>query len=369
MQNNLVDKRVLVCGTGFGKVYLNAIAQTPGYKIAGIMAQGSQRSRQLADHFGVPLYSDPGDEEICPDCACVVVPNAAGGGKGAEIAAQLLGRGIPTLLEHPAHEKEILQCIRASDGVPFLLNPFYRYIDPIQDFLNAAAFLRKEATLLNASLTCAIHVLYDGLDILGCAIGALAPWKLGDVVSTPGNGVDITELEVGGGNKTIGALLGGVPVSVTVNTEVDRNDPDHPLHLYHRITLTFSSGTLCLVNTHGPVVWLPFLQIPRSKEGSLDSIFKSEESQIPSAQIVGSPVAPNMAQTLHEVWAKGIIRALNELTSQGHSEKRQSAQFQILVSRLWSEVSRKVGYSRSVSYGGQPPIVRIFQEFQKWGTA
>ena len=35
------------------------------------------------------------------DAACVVVPNAAGGGNGANIAKSILAKGIPTLLEHP----------------------------------------------------------------------------------------------------------------------------------------------------------------------------------------------------------------------------------------------------------------------------
>lgn len=367
MKNNSLDKRILVCGTGFGKVYLNAISKIPGYKIAGILARGSERSLKLAEQFGVPLYSDPCDEKICADCACVVVPNAAGGGNGTEIAIKLLKRGIPTLLEHPAHEKEIVQCIRESGEVPFMLNPFYRYVDPIQDFLKAAEFLRKEATLLNASLNCAIHVLYDGLDILGCALGAIAPWKLGNVVDIPDVDAEMTKIELGKGNKTVGALVGGIPVSITVNTEIDGNDPDHPLHLYHGIELTFSTGRLCLVNTHGPVIWLPFLRIPRNQEKSFDLLFKNEELQIPSALIIGSEAAPNMEETFNVIWARGIKKALETLISQSKSDKIQSAQFQIFISRLWSEVSRKVGYSSFVSYGEQPSVVTNYREFRKWG--
>ena len=51
-----------------------------------------------------------------------------------------------------------------------MINPFYRYISPVQDFLEAAKVMNHHSVLLSASLDCAIHVLYDGIDILGCAL-------------------------------------------------------------------------------------------------------------------------------------------------------------------------------------------------------
>jgi len=78
-----------------------------------------------------------------------------------------------------------------------------------------------------------------------------------------------------------------------VNTNVDRNDIDHPLHLYHRIELTFSTGRLCLVNTHGPVIWLPFLHMPRDEYGTL-SINVEEEVNIPSGVTIGNVMLPSV---------------------------------------------------------------------------
>ena len=78
-----------------------------------------------------------------------------------------------------------------------------------------------------------------------------------------------------------------------MNTNVDRNDIDHPLHLYHRIELTFSTGRLCLVNTHGPVIWLPFLHMPRDEYGTL-SINVEEEVNIPSGVTIGNVMLPSV---------------------------------------------------------------------------
>ena len=256
-------KQILVCGTGFGKNYLKAIAESKEYELMGILGKGSDRSRLLSKNLNVPMYTDIKEINQNVDAACVVVPNAAGGGNGANIAKSILAKGIPTLLEHPAHEVEIVNCIRESGSAAFMLNPFYRYIKPIRDFLEAAQIISKHAHLINASLECAIHVLYDGIDILGCALGGLSTWKLGNVAES------YTTSMAGGGNRVISGIIGMVPVTFIVNTNVDRNDIDHPLHLYHRIELTFSTGRLCLVNTHGPVIWLPFLHMPRDEYGTL----------------------------------------------------------------------------------------------------
>ena len=171
-------KQILVCGTGFGKIYLKAIAESKEYELMGILGKGSDRSRLLSKNLNVPMYTDIKEINQNVDAACVVVPNAAGGGNGANIAKSILAKGIPTLLEHPAHEVEIVNCIRESGSAAFMLNPFYRYIKPIRDFLEAAQIISKHAHLINASLECAIHVLYDGIDILGCALGGLSTWKL-----------------------------------------------------------------------------------------------------------------------------------------------------------------------------------------------
>lgn len=224
-------KQILVCGTGFGKIYLKAIAESKEYELMGILGKGSDRSRLLSKNLNVPMYTDIKEINQNVDAACVVVPNAAGGGNGANIAKSILAKGIPTLLEHPAHEVEIVNCIRESGSAAFMLNPFYRYIKPIRDFLEAAQIISKHAHLINASLECAIHVLYDGIDILGCALGGLSTWKLGNVAES------YTTSMAGGGNRVISGIIGMVPVTFIVNTNVDRNDIDHPLHLYHRIEL------------------------------------------------------------------------------------------------------------------------------------
>ena len=351
-------KQILVCGTGFGKIYLKAIAESKEYELMGILGKGSDRSRLLSKNLNVPMYTDIKEINQNVDAACVVVPNAAGGGNGANIAKSILAKGIPTLLEHPAHEVEIVNCIRESGSAAFMLNPFYRYIKPIRDFLEAAQIISKHAHLINASLECAIHVLYDGIDILGCALGGLSTWKLGNVAES------FTTSMAGGGNRVISGIIGMVPVTFIVNTNVDRNDIDHPLHLYHRIELTFSTGRLCLVNTHGPVIWLPFLHMPRDEYGTL-SINVEEEVNIPSGVTIGNVMLPSVKETFEQIWPDAVKKALEILFKQNRTEKMSMAQYQIYVSKLWSEICQKVGYMNIVDYDNFGDIKNIFYDLEK----
>lgn len=280
------------------------------------------------------------------------------GRAGKAIMPVVFAKGIPTLLEHPAHEVEIVNCIRESGSAAFMLNPFYRYIKPIRDFLEAAQIISKHAHLINASLECAIHVLYDGIDILGCALGGLSTWKLGNVAES------YTTSMAGGGNRVISGIIGMVPVTFIVNTNVDRNDIDHPLHLYHRIELTFSTGRLCLVNTHGPVIWLPFLHMPRDEYGTL-SINVEEEVNIPSGVTIGNVMLPSVKETFEQIWPDAVKKALEILFKQNRTEKMSMAQYQIYVSKLWSEICQKVGYMNIVDYDNFGDIKSIFYDLEK----
>jgi len=89
------NKRVVVVGARFGEIYLNAfLKQRLGLELAGIVARGSARARQLAHAFGVFLYTDINQLPDDIDIACVVVRSTIVGGCGSTLAEVLLKRGI-----------------------------------------------------------------------------------------------------------------------------------------------------------------------------------------------------------------------------------------------------------------------------------
>ncbi|MCZ9337922.1 Gfo/Idh/MocA family oxidoreductase, partial [Streptomyces sp. TRM76130] len=79
-----------------------------------MVARGGPRSVALAEEYGVPLYPSVDQLPEDVDIACVVVSSSVGGGQGAELARQLLERGVHVLQEHPLHPTELAACLGAA---------------------------------------------------------------------------------------------------------------------------------------------------------------------------------------------------------------------------------------------------------------
>ena len=87
--------RILVCGTNYGRSYLQAIrSEQHAYELAGILARGSARSIRIARANGVPLWKTIGDLPPDIDLACAALPSTASG-----VILELLDRRIPVLCE------------------------------------------------------------------------------------------------------------------------------------------------------------------------------------------------------------------------------------------------------------------------------
>ena len=88
----------MVCGTRFGEHYLAALAHPDSpLRLAGILARGSERSRLLAEKFGVPLWRSVEQIDDAVTVACVAVRSRMVGGEGSALAEALdrksVGRG------------------------------------------------------------------------------------------------------------------------------------------------------------------------------------------------------------------------------------------------------------------------------------
>lgn len=105
--------RVIVCGTTFGRIYIHGIQKygQERFKLVGILASGSERSRKYSEQYGIKLFSSI--DEINPlevDLACVVIRSGIVGGSGADIALSLLNKGINVLQEQPVSYVEAANC-------------------------------------------------------------------------------------------------------------------------------------------------------------------------------------------------------------------------------------------------------------------
>ncbi|TDE47225.1 thiazolinyl imide reductase [Nonomuraea mesophila] len=324
-------KRVVVCGTKFGQIYLTAMRDGP-FELTGILARGSARSAAYAREHGVPLVTDPDRVPELADLACVVVRSGVVGGEGSELAAALLSRGVHVLQEHPVHADELARTLRTARAASAVhhVNTLYVHLDPVRRFIDAARRLRELQQPLYVDAACSVHVAYALFDILGQALGGLRPWTF--TATAPGTPF-----------TCVTGTVGGVPLTLRVQNQIAPNDPDAHLHLLHRITVGTEGGNLTLVNTHGPVVWTPRMYVARDADDRFDT--GAEHLSLPSATTIGPAQAPTFADIVTRLWPDGVRRALTglrEAAEDGRDPLRQG-QYHLMLSRLWQDATAAIG--------------------------
>ncbi|WP_079062382.1 Gfo/Idh/MocA family oxidoreductase [Streptomyces scabiei] len=323
--------RVVVCGTRFGQVYLSALRRCPErYRLVGVVARGGARSVALAEEYGVPLYSSvdqlPGDVDV----ACVVVSSSVGGGQGAELARQLMERGVHVLQEHPVHPAELADCLRTArgTGTQYLLNTFYPHIEPVRRFVAAARRLVELRTPVFVDAMCAVQVSFDLLDILGEIFGGVRPWSLGPVCAAGDRPL-----------TSVDATVAGVPLTLRVENRMEPGDDSTSLFL-HRVTVGTDAGNLTLVNTHGPVVWSPV------QRTAPDPVGRFVPGLGASAELLGPDGAPSWKAVLEEAWPAGVVHALDELAARiaEGADPLRGTQRHLTVAHAWQELTGALGY-------------------------
>ncbi|WP_214680084.1 Gfo/Idh/MocA family oxidoreductase, partial [Escherichia coli] len=78
-------RRAIVCGTSFGRFYLQALAQHPQIELAGVLSTGSRASAECAEHYGDAHYTAPSELPSDNDFASVVVRAGVSGGPGGDV--------------------------------------------------------------------------------------------------------------------------------------------------------------------------------------------------------------------------------------------------------------------------------------------
>jgi pyochelin biosynthesis protein PchG len=344
--------RVVVAGTKFGRVYLSGVRRRGApYELVGVLGRGSARSEACARHHGVPLYQDV-DELPEVDIACVVVGTAVNGGPGADLAKRLLDRGVHVLQEHPVHHDELAGCLRAArhNRVLYRLNTHYVELAPVRRFLAAARALTARSRPLFVDAACGIQVAYSLLDIVARAVGGLRPWAFADPEPLPEQVRQVADVPPV--YRRLDGVIGGVPVSLRVQNELDPSDPDNGAILLHQVSLGTADGVLTLHGSHGPVLFSPRPHLPRAGRDTVDlSELDGEVLDLASAQPIGPATAPAYRAVLREVWPDGVGCALDGLVAAMRSgqDPLRAGQYHLGLCGMWQDLTRRLG---------QPDLVR-----------
>jgi pyochelin biosynthesis protein PchG len=359
-----VKPRVLVAGTKFGQVYLQAFRQPDfPFELAGILAHGSARSLACARHYGVPLYTDidtlPGDIEL----ACVVIRGGLLGGRGGDVARALMSRGIHVLQEHPLHHDELAECLRtaARAGVVYHLNSFYVNTAPVRHFLGAAAELLRRQPARYVDAACGFQVAYSLLDILGQTLGGVRPWALEPApIAASDTARDVPF-------RSLDGVIAGVPVTLRIQNQMDPADPDNYAHLLHRVTLGTEAGNLTLVATHGPTCWSPRPDFPKQVQDAATGTphfadgddsgdgVRDDHLNVPSVTILGPTEAPSYRRVFDTVWPAGVGYALSRLYAAARAGEKplRRGQYHLTLCQLWQDITAQLGPPELVT--SQPP--------------
>jgi thiazolinyl imide reductase len=348
--------RVVVCGALFGQVYLRAFSlPDQPFELAGILARGSDRSRAVAAHHGVPLFTDLDEIPSDVTMACVVVRGGLLGGPGVELAKALMARGIHVIEEHPLHHDELADCLRTArrHGVTYHLNPFYTNTAPVRRFLGAVHELLRRQRPLYVDAACGFQVAYSMLDIVGRALGSVRPWAFGDLAPTPPEVGTATTLDIP--FRGLDGVIGGVPCTLRIQNQMDPADPDNYAHLMHRVIIGTEAGNLELVGTHGPIVWSPRPDFPRAVRdpaarphfdyagGDVEAL--RSHLDVPSAGILGPAEAPSYREIFESVWPAGVAYALRRLRRDALAGDpgTKRGQYHLTLCQLWQEITLRLG--------------------------
>ena len=326
--------RVLVCGTNFGRFYVQALRDLPGFALAGISSRGSAHATRYAESLGVPCYTavDQLPDDI--DLACVAVPSGVAGGGGAVLARQLLERGVHVLQEHPLDPDELAGCLRAAGTTrrQYRVNTHYPRLPEVRRFIAAATRLRDRQNILFVDIAGPVHLLHPLVDILAQALGGPRPWEFGDPIPV-------------GPVRMLDGRIAGVPAALRVHNQLDPTDVDNHALFWPRITLVAEGGTLTLADLHGPVLWSPRLHAPRDTDHRL--VLAGGSLELPTTSVLSPAVRhqPAYAEHFRTTWPAAIGVAITELAESIHAaaDPMRGGGRDLAVCRCWHQLTERLG--------------------------
>ncbi|TKI54144.1 methyltransferase [Brevibacillus antibioticus] len=355
--------RTVVCGSRFGQFYLEAVkALSEQFELVGLLAKGSERSRQCAERNGIPLYTDVNQLPADIDLACVVLRSTVMGGNGTELSIQLLAKGIHVISEEPIHHKDLALCLKHAkqNDVHFMTGDLYVHLPAVRRFIACARTMLAVQPALYIEAACATQVSFPLMHILQEALPSIRPWKISHVIKDEGP------------FQVLIGQLGKIPITLRAHNEVDPDDPDNHLHLLHRVTIGVAGGSLSLTDTHGPVVWQPRLHVPDLPDihGEL-TVSPPAHMLENSTHILGPQETPTYRDILTKQWPQAIGRDLLIMRDRIMEQVDKTAvetraQQELLCSRQWQEWTQALGYPVLRSHGSHEPLTLASLEQAAW---
>lgn len=331
MRNNVLN--VIVCGSTFGSYYVEAINRnSKDFKISGIFAKGSVRSKNLADKYNIPLYTNLEDLPDDIDLACVILRSEGVGGEGTEICHKLLNKKINVIQEQPVYYNHQRTCLELAidNRVVYMTANIFSHFENIRSFIEYSKAIKKLSKLLYINASFSVQVSYTAIDIL---IMAGAYGKL-----------DIKKVECDSCTQPFDILcgkLGDIPINIEYNNRFNPEYPDYNMHLMHKIDFYFTDGVLSLNDTYGCVSWRPRSYV---KFNNYNKYLKDELAYINLFEGYSLSINDIYSQIWIEAITKEILEAKNYILNARMNSSRVNRE--LIVSKNWKTLQDAAGYAK-----------------------
>ncbi|MFI7123851.1 Gfo/Idh/MocA family oxidoreductase [Amycolatopsis sp. NPDC049868] len=345
--------KVVVAGDAINPIHLDAVLSAQdSFRLAGIVATGTDFSHDLSRRYQVPLYPDA---DLAPDVdiACVVVRADFAGGVRSELARAFLRRGIHVLQEHPVHGNEVarnLRMARKSRAV-YAVNTRYLDVAPVRRFLAAVEVLRRTQRLRFIDAACSASVAYPLIDTLARAAGSVRPYSF-EALPADASGQQPF--------RSLHAVIGGVPVTLRIQNQLDPEDSDSHAFLLHRIAVGCDAGVLALADTHGPVLWNPRLHADRDSIGRMVLAGPGAERLTAPSTILLGPEPGSHRDVFARLWPDALVTALHRVRAEiaDPAGRIRSGQWTQGIADAWTELTARLGIPDHIRPEA-PPVVPV----------
>lgn len=244
--------KVIVCGTKFGQFYIEALHRyDTGFKLSGILSNGSNQSKVCSDKYNVPLYTNISDIPKDIKLAFVIIRSDVMGGSGTDVIIELLKRGINVVAEQPLHVKDIQKCVKEAlkNNVLFRIANIYKNMETIKLYKEKIIEFIPDSEITNIEVTVSNQIVFSLIEVLEEIFGDELMLLNSD------------EIKPNMDDSSLICRIGSKLLLLKILNRVDAFDPDNTMPYMLNIKTFTNYGTLELYELFGPIIWKPMVKV------------------------------------------------------------------------------------------------------------
>lgn len=336
-------KKCIVCGSRFGQFYIEALKRIPNINLHGLLATGSERSIDCANHYQIQLYNDVDELPDDIDLACIAIKSEVQGGKGNLIAESLLKRGIDVIFEQPLSEKEYISLFKLAKKEKryFTVCNLYSQLPSVQNFIQNFKFIKKEQSIKYINVEFATQLSYPVAQLLSLLIPEIKNIEFSD--SKKGDGPF----------QFLSTAINETQLNLIAYNEAVENEIDNFMRLLFSIKIGFEGGELNLLDPQGDVFWKEYIKFPNRYRIPSSFLYDPPKGMTRKyIKLLYDNSDLTQQSMFTELWPKTISKEIFLYLERNQHDKNafnSLAQNHINSSIIWYKLMQSLGYPTFVA--------------------